>query len=322
MPRTARLDVPYVLQHVMARGIEGRDLFHDKKNREEFLRRLSELMKEGRGQLLAWSLMPSHFHLLFRPFKMPLSTIMRRLLTGYAVWYNRRYARKGHLFQNRYKSIVVEEDPYFLELVRYIHLNPVRGGILSNLSELDRYPYTGHAVIMGHRRFNCQDTNDVLKWFGTSVREARRSYHGFVEARFEQGRREELRGGGLIRSAGGREQLARRRKDEREPGDERVLGSGLFVEEILRAQSKPPIRTRQNFERILEEVCKGCGILREQVLSPSRIRRISRGRRMFFLRAHEEAGESMAALGRLCGLTHTGVRAAIEKAREERGEKD
>ncbi len=183
MPRTARLDVPYVLQHVMARGIEGRDLFHDKKNREEFLRRLSELMKEGRGQLLAWSLMPSHFHLLFRPFKMPLSTIMRRLLTGYAVWYNRRYARKGHLFQNRYKSIVVEEDPYFLELVRYIHLNPVRGGILSNLSELDRYPYTGHAVIMGHRRFSCQDTNDVLKWFGTSVREARRSYHGFVEAR-------------------------------------------------------------------------------------------------------------------------------------------
>jgi REP element-mobilizing transposase RayT len=77
--------------------------------------------------------------------------MMRRLMTGHAVTYNLRYRRQGHLFQNRYKSIVVEEEPYFLELVRYIHLNPVRAGVVKTLEELATYPYSGHAVLMGHR---------------------------------------------------------------------------------------------------------------------------------------------------------------------------
>ena len=191
MPRSARLDVPNVLQHVMARGIEGREIFRDKRDREEFLRRLSEVMIKGKGQLFAWSLISNHFHLLLRPRGMPLATMMRRLLTGYAVWHNRRHARKGHLFQNRYKSIVVEEDPYFLELVRYIHLNPVRARMLGHLSELDRFPYTGHAVIIGHRAYGCQDVDAVLRWFGKRVGEARRGYRSLL-------RRGSTRGGGRI----------------------------------------------------------------------------------------------------------------------------
>lgn len=127
---------------MVARGIEGREIFRDKKEREEFLRWLSEELIKGKGQLFAWSLISNHFHLLLRPRGMPLATMMRCLLTGYAVWYNRRHARNGHLFQNRNKSIVVEEDSYFLELVRPIHLNPVRAGMLGQLSELDRLPHT------------------------------------------------------------------------------------------------------------------------------------------------------------------------------------
>lgn len=76
--------------------------------------------------------------------------MMRRLLTGYAVWHSRRHSRKDHLFQNRYKSVVTGEAPYFLELARYIHLNPVRARMLGQVSELDRLPYTGHAVAIGH----------------------------------------------------------------------------------------------------------------------------------------------------------------------------
>jgi len=94
MPRGARLDVPNVLQHVMARGIEGREIFRDRKDREEFLRRLSEVVIKGQGQLFAWSLISNHFHLLLSPRAMPLATMMRRLLTGYAVWHNRRHGRK------------------------------------------------------------------------------------------------------------------------------------------------------------------------------------------------------------------------------------
>ena len=74
---------------------------------------------------------------------------MRRLMTGYAVTFNKRHKRLGHLFQNRYKSVVCEEDPYLLELIRYIHLNPLRAKLVQDLKELDKYPWTGHSAILG-----------------------------------------------------------------------------------------------------------------------------------------------------------------------------
>lgn len=315
MPRTARLDVPDVLQHVMARGIEGRDIFRDKKDREAFLTRLSDLVTKGNIQLLAWCLMPNHFHLLLRTHEMSLATFMRRLMTGYAVWHNLRHERKGHLFQNRYKSIVVEEDPYFLELVRYIHLNPVRGNILDSISQLDRYPYSGQAVLMGHKKFKGQDVEWVLGAFGRRLGAARRRYRDFVEAGFHQGPREDLRGGGLIRSAGGREQLASRSREEWEKGDERVLGSGGFVEEVLKTLQPGKEKNKTNIAEILDAVCRKWGVTSEQILSRSRGRKISNARRTFFLTAYEEGGRSITELGKLCGVTHSAVKQAMERAR-------
>lgn len=318
MPRTARLDVPDVLQHVMARGIEGRDIFHDTRDREAFLKRLSNLVTKGNVQLLAWCLMPNHFHLLLRTHGMSLATMMRRLMTGYAVWHNRRHERKGHLFQNRYKSIVVEEDPYFLELVRYIHLNPVRGNILDNLRQLDRYPYTGHAVLMGHKKFKGQDVEWVLGTFGRRMGAARRRYREFMEAGFHQGSREDFRGGGLIRSAGGREQLASRSREEWEKGDERILGGGDFVEEILKTSKLPQVKRKTDVTGILDVVAREWKVTGEQILSKSRDRKISQARRVFFLWAHEEGGASITELGRLCGITHSAVKQAVEKAKLEK----
>ena len=88
---------------------------------------------------------------------------MRRLLTGYAIYFNRRHRRYGHLFQNRYKSILCQEDPYFLELVRYIHLNPLRANIVKDLRSLDKYPYTGHSALMGRFENDWQDMDYVLE---------------------------------------------------------------------------------------------------------------------------------------------------------------
>ncbi|MEE4312990.1 MAG: transposase, partial [Desulfofustis sp.] len=107
MPRKARLDIPGVLQHIMARGIEKCEIYRDRQDREAFLERLSDVVSEGEASLYAWALMPNHFHLLLRPQEASMADIMRRLLTGYSVWHNRRHRRKGHLFQNRYKSILV-----------------------------------------------------------------------------------------------------------------------------------------------------------------------------------------------------------------------
>ena len=130
MPRSARLDVIGVVQHVMARGIEGRAVFRDNRDREEFVGRLGAVVEAGKAQLLAWALLSNHFHLVLRPREAYLKDLMRRLMTGYAGWHNRRHRRTGHLFQNRYKSIVVEEESYMLQLVRYVSLNPVRAKII------------------------------------------------------------------------------------------------------------------------------------------------------------------------------------------------
>jgi len=146
MPRSARIDIEGVLQHVMVRGIERRDIFLDDCDRSAFKDRLSQLLVKTRTDCLAWSLLSNHAHLLLRPTKGKLSELMLRLLTGYAVVFNLRHHRCGHLFQNRYKSIVCEEDAYLLELVRYIHLNPLRAGLVPSMRKLDTYKWSGHAV--------------------------------------------------------------------------------------------------------------------------------------------------------------------------------
>lgn len=127
MLRHARIDIPGLLQHVIVRGIEKCPIFLDDQDRENFLSRLRVLLSESGTDCYAWALLVNHFHLLLQPKQRTLAEIMRRLLTGYAVAFNLRHHRAGHLFQNRYKSIVCDKDPYFLELMRYIH-EPGTGG--------------------------------------------------------------------------------------------------------------------------------------------------------------------------------------------------
>ena len=146
MPRQARIDTPGGLHHVIIRGIEKKAIFKDNLDRDNFISRLGTILSETATPCYAWALMPNHAHLLLRTGSTPIATVMRRLLTGYAQHFNRRHCRHGQLFQNRYKSILCEEDPYLLELVRYIHLNPLRAGLVKNLKGLKCYRYGGHAV--------------------------------------------------------------------------------------------------------------------------------------------------------------------------------
>ena len=144
MPRSARLDAPGILHHVMGRGIERRAIFLDPKDREDFIARLAPVVESKAMAVYAWALLPNHFHLLCKTEKGSLSSSMRKLLTGYVVHFNRRHKRYGHLFQNRYKSIVCQEDVYLLELVRYIHLNLLRAGEVRSIEELNKSPWSGH----------------------------------------------------------------------------------------------------------------------------------------------------------------------------------
>lgn len=163
MPRGPRLDAPGVLQHMMARGIERRLLFRGDHDRLDFLDRLGTLVEAEALNVYAWALLPNHFHLLVQTDQQPLARSMRSLSSGYANAFNRRHRRSGHLFQNRYKSVVCEDEAYFLELVRYLHLNPLRAGTVRDLSELAQYPYSGHAALLGKRKYGWQDTDAVLR---------------------------------------------------------------------------------------------------------------------------------------------------------------
>ena len=128
---------------------------------------------------------------------------MRRLLTGYAIGFNRRHRRSGPLFQNRYKSILCQEDNYLLALVRYIHLNPLRAGLAADLPKLDRYPFCGHSVIMGKHQNDWQDASYVLKLFSDQKATARRRYKAYLTKGIVMGKQPDLTGGGLVRSSGG-----------------------------------------------------------------------------------------------------------------------
>jgi REP element-mobilizing transposase RayT len=104
MPRRSRIDAPGALHHIIVRGIERRAIFKDDLDREKFLEKLGSVLAESRTPCFAYALMRNHVHLLLRTGTVPIATVMRRLLTGHAMYFNRRYRRHGHLFQNRYKS--------------------------------------------------------------------------------------------------------------------------------------------------------------------------------------------------------------------------
>jgi len=236
MPRRSRIDAPGALHHIIVRGIDRKSIFKDDADKDIFLGRLKNILTDSATLCFAWALIPNHFHLLLRTGNAPISIVMKRLLTGHAIYFNRKYRRVGHLFQNRYKSILCQEDAYMLELVRYIHLNPLRAKIIPDLKFLDKYSYSGHAAIMGRKKNDWQDTDYVLKLFNTKLSLARRQYREYVKKGISVGERPDLIGGGLVRSAGGWDALKGLRKIKAYmKGDERILGDNDFVETVLKA---------------------------------------------------------------------------------------
>jgi len=251
MPRQSRIDAPGALHHIIFRGIERGKIFYDDADRDAFVTRLGQVLIETNTDCFAWALIPNHAHLLLRTGLTPIAAVMRRLLTGYAVQFNRRHQRHGPVFQNRYKSILCQEDPYLKELVRYIHLNPLRAKLVPDYKGLKEFVYGGHCALAGKCRYDWQNTRYVLSLFGENPSEARRLYVKFVEKGIIEGKRPDLVGGGLIRSLGGWSAAkAFRKAKEHIKGDERILGDGNFVQDVLNV-------CRQQFERRYHHQAKG-----------------------------------------------------------------
>lgn len=326
MPRQARLDAPGTLHHVMIRGIEGIKIFQDANDRQNFLFRLGTLVQKTGTQVCAWALMDNHAHLLVLSGREGISSFMRKLLTGYALSYNRRHQRTGHLFQNRYESIVCEERPYLLELVRYIHLNPIRASVVTTMKELDTYRWSGHSVIMGTQENGWQAVEYVVTHFGKEKRRALQKYRTFVAEGRNQGTRPELVGAGLIRSLGGWSRvLSLRGSGEQETRDSRILGSGDFVERILRQAEdrvKRQIKARSK-EEILDEVigrmCTEEKIREEELRAGGKRRPVTKVRARIAYYLSKEKGIPMAEIARRLGVGTSAIGMIIRK-KDDKGE--
>jgi hypothetical protein len=258
--------------------------------------------------------MPNHFHLLIRTGKRSLSELMRKLLTGYAIYFNRRHKRSGYLYQNRYKSILCQEEAYMLELVRYIHLNPLRAKIVKELAALDEYPWSGHSTLMGQQNTPWKSTEDVLERFGRIRAEAQEKYRQFIADGQSMGRRDDLTGGGLRRSAGGWQGVqALKRAKEYWRSDERVLGDGGFVETILKISDEALERKEKlrqqgwNIEKLIERVCELLKIRKEDIAKRGREDSVSQARSLVAYWGRKELGISGTELAAYFGITKQSI---------------
>jgi putative transposase len=320
MPRQARIDALGALHHIIARGIERCDIFRDDFDMESFLERLGDLVQQTRTICYAWALIPNHFHLLLKTGDVPIATLMRRLLTGYAAGFNRRYGRSGHLFQNRYKSILCQEAVYLKELVRYIHLNPLRAGLARDIDELDSFRFAGHGAIMGKNLNKWQSVDQTLALFGEGVYRARINYREFMLKGVDLGTRPELVGGGLIRSAGGWTEVREMRKAGIfHKGDERILGSGDFVDTVL-ADAKESMQRRYawkakgvSLDYLIRIVSDLMALDSRAIIGPSKSRNIGRVRILICYWAVRELGFSMTEVANHLGIAVSTVSVAVSK---------
>ncbi|MBI4525850.1 MAG: transposase [Deltaproteobacteria bacterium] len=320
MPRQARLDAPGTLHHVIVRGIERRRIVDDEVDRKRFVDRIGELALATDTKIYAWALMTNHAHLLIASGPKGIASFMRRLLTGYAVIYNLRHRRHGHLFQNRYKSIVCDAESYFTELVRYIHLNPLRVKLVTDLGELERYPYCGHGAITGKIGYPWQDRDYVLGWFSAREKEAVKAYREFVREGVSLGRRPELVGGGLRSLGGWSEVVSLRREGKKEWSDERILGSGAFVERVLKeAERSPRQRYRgrelqKRVQRLFAATSRKHKVTVQELRSGSRRGRTAQARADLIRNLVKRHGLPLAEIARQVGISTSGVSRVLNRA--------
>ena len=327
MPRKARMDAPGALHHIICRGIAKNKIFIETKDRLFFLKRLDKILTDTNTPCYAWALMPNHFHLLLRTGTVPIATVMRRLLTGYAIYHNRRHDRQGHLFQNRYKSILCQENTYLLELVRYIHLNPLRGKLVKDINQLDKYPYCGHSTILGNTSNSWQEIDKILGLFHNKRYLAHRYYRNFVKKGIGQGRRPELVGGGLVRSVGGWSALISMRQAKNyQKGDERILGDGDFVEQTLKAaneamERKSALRAQGiDLDKIANRVAYLLDMDTAAVWASGRYRHIVKARSLLCYWAVRELGTSMALLSKMLNISIAAVSKSVVRGEKIAGD--
>ena len=309
MPRKARLTAPGVVHHIMARGLDGMDIFREAADKQFFLSLLAHGILKNNYRCYAWALMDNHYHLLLRTSDQPLSRFMRRLNSVYASYVNKKYQRKGYLFQDRFKSIATQDQHYLEEIVRYIHLNPIRANCCHSLQSLSTYPWCGHAALVGKVRNNFQNRPDVLKRFSKDAMTAIDKYCEFMEKGLGKENANEIVS--MLRK--GNEGTADRRKTGCW-----VIGDSQFVREMVESASARLLNLREyrkkgwTIERLAAMVGEQMGVAQKEICIHRRIGVVPNARKAIAFLGHRVLGIPVVDIARYLNVSGPAVSMTLD----------
>lgn len=293
MARKPRIHYPGAFYHVILRGNARQEIFLDEGDRLRFFLLMQEAAERYRHFIHAFCLMTNHVHLLIQVTDVPLSRIMQNISFRYTRWSNWRHGRSGHLFEGRYKAVLVHADEYLLELVRYLHLNPVRAGMTTDPLE---YPWSSHRAYCGKEIILWLNSDFTLSGFGKSLDTARSRFQQFVLEGLDEGHRPEFhRGIGV---------------------DARVLGDDVFADMVLVGNQDVSLR-RIGIGEVVSAVCRFYRLSDEDLRG--RTHRSSRMRAMAAWIALETAGCRLTELAAMTGRDLSTLSCAARKLREKAG---
>lgn len=294
MPRPPRLHVPGGVYHVILRGNHRQAVFIEPSDRAMLDDLVAETLERFDARAHAYCWMTNHMHLALQVADAPLGPIVRRIAGVYARRIQRRLPTTGHLFERRYRSVLVDADAHLLRLVRYIHLNPLRAGLVADPAD---YPWSGHRAYLGLASVPWLTTEFTLRLLGTNRNRARRAYSRLISA-----------GGDPDDSA----QFSRGM-----PGDTRVLGDDGFLARVSATRKRPPPKssTPPTLEQLIATVAKGAGCTVEALASASRARAVVDARCQVAERALASGVASISEIARRLNRSHSSVIEAVQRRR-------
>lgn len=309
MARKPRVEYPGAFYHVISRGNNKQVIFQDEQDYRVYITRIGKYHEKYKFIIYAFVLMPNHIHLLIETISVPLSKIMQGLQQSYALYFHNKYKSVGHVFQGRYKAIVCERDSYLLELVRYIHLNPVRAGLTRNLND---YPWSSHQTYLGKKKHTFVEKSWLMNIISEDKASAIEEYSNFILSGIDKEPEQRFY----------------------EVVDQRLLGSSEFIEEILQKTVTKEEKRQKAFlsnksyngkkvnmvemRDILEAISEITGISPQSILSESRERAVSDARSIFAYVAVRYTGFTSKALAKYLQKEESSVSNIIHRVESKK----
>jgi putative transposase len=289
MPRRPRLHVPGALYHIVLRGNYRQDIFFTPEDHHAWEKLVGLGVERYGHRVHAYCWMTNHVHLAIQASARPLGTFVNKIASGYARWMHRRLGRTGHFFERRYRAVLVDSDSYALELVRYIHLNPVRAGISADAAD---YAWSSHRAYLGAAAPAWLTQTWILSLFAATESHARRRFAAFMASPPDDAVIDRLRAG--------------------RPDDQRLLGDDLFLAAVTE-KSELTLPSRVTLDEIIVTVSAVTGVRAEAFASSSRQRDLVSVRAIVAAVAAQSRAVTQATVARRFGRAEASISRRVQR---------